>query len=201
MEGNFWFGSADEIKKCIKDVKEIDEIEIKGIEIKGIYEGCKRNNIEEMKYIDNVEGIKEYQRDQLWRLHYKDEKVFRKWFVGIILVGRLVICKVSGQAEESNGLLRDSIYCLGSAWDRDKLVGLVNAIDDDELTAYVHYLCANPEYQGQGIGKELLRRIKEKYKSFLYIILIAENEPLIKYYRQNGFEYIDGRYVFMIKNG
>ena len=88
-----------------------------------------------------------------------------------------------------------------TARDRNKLVGLVNAIDDDELTAYVHYLCVNPEYQGQGIGKELLRRIKEKYKSFLYIILIAENEPLIEYYRQNGFEYIDGRYVFMIQNG
>ncbi len=88
-----------------------------------------------------------------------------------------------------------------TAWDQDKLVGLVNAIDDDELTAYVHYLCVNPEYQGMGIGKELLRRIKEKYKSFLYIILIAENEPLIQYYRQNGFEYIDGRYVIMIQNG
>lgn len=87
-----------------------------------------------------------------------------------------------------------------TAWDNDILVGLINAIDDGELTAYVHYLCVNPEYQGQGIGKELLNRIKEKYKSFLYIILIAENKPLIQYYNQNGFEYMDGRYVFMIQN-
>lgn len=87
-----------------------------------------------------------------------------------------------------------------TAWDNDTLVGLINAIDDGELTAYVHYLCVNPEYQGQGIGKELLNRIKEKYKSFLYIILIAENKPLIQYYNQNGFEYMDGRYVFMIQN-
>lgn len=87
-----------------------------------------------------------------------------------------------------------------TAWDQGKLVGLVNAIDDGELTAYVHYLCVNPAYQGQGIGKELLRRIKEKYQSFLYIILIAENEPLIDYYSQNGFRYIDGRYVIMIQN-
>lgn len=87
-----------------------------------------------------------------------------------------------------------------TAWHQDKLIGLVNAIDDGELTAYVHYLCVNPSYQGQGIGKELLRRIKEKYKAYLYIILIAENEPLIAYYKQNGFEYLDGRYVFEIQN-
>ena len=53
-----------------------------------------------------------------------------------------------------------------TVWDGEKLVGLVNAIDDSELTAYVHYLCVNPEYQGQGIGKNLLQRIKEKYKNY-----------------------------------
>lgn len=87
-----------------------------------------------------------------------------------------------------------------TAWDDEKLVGLVNAIDDSELTAYVHYLCVNPQYQGQGIGKNLLQRIKEKYKDYLYIILIAENEQLVNYYSQNGFEYVDGRYVFVVQN-
>ena len=85
----------------------------------------------------------------------------------------------------------DNCGTVFTAWDKEKLVGLVNAIDDSELTAYVHYLCVNPEYQGLGIGTELMRRIKEKYKSYLYIILIAENEPLIRYYRQNGFEHMD----------
>ena len=35
--------------------------------------------------------------------------------------------------------------------------------------------------------------VKEKYKNYLYIILIAENEELVKYYSKNGFEYVDGR--------
>jgi len=87
-----------------------------------------------------------------------------------------------------------------TAWDGDKLVGLVNAIDDSELTAYVHYLCVNPDYQGRGIGGELLNRIKDKYKNYLYIILIAENEELVKYYKQNGFEHVEGRYVFAVQN-
>lgn len=94
----------------------------------------------------------------------------------------------------------DNSETVFTAWDDGKLVGLVNAIDDSELTAYVHYLCVDPEYQGQGIGKNLLQRIKEKYKDYLYIILIAENEALVKYYSQNGFEYVDGRYVFVVQN-
>ncbi len=92
----------------------------------------------------------------------------------------------------------DNSETVFTAWDDGKLVGLVNAIDDSELTAYVHYLCVDPEYQGQGIGKNLLQRIKEKYKDYLYIILIAENEALVKYYSQNGFEYVNGRYVFVV---
>ncbi len=87
-----------------------------------------------------------------------------------------------------------------TAWSGGQLVGLINAIDDSELTAYVHYLCVNPKYQGMGIGRELLKRIKERYKNYLYIILIAENEPLIDYYRQNGFELIEGRYVIEMLN-
>ena len=87
-----------------------------------------------------------------------------------------------------------------TAWDGKQLVGLINAIDDSELTAYVHYLCVNPAYQGKGIGGELLNRIKEKYRNYLYIIIIAENTQLIKYYSRNGFQHIDGRYVFEIQN-
>lgn len=94
----------------------------------------------------------------------------------------------------------DNSETVFTAWDGEKLVGLVNAIDDSELTAYVHYLCVNPEHQGQGIGKNLLQRVKEKYKNYLYIILIAENEKLVKYYSKNGFEYVNGRYVFVVQN-
>lgn len=94
----------------------------------------------------------------------------------------------------------DNCETVFTAWDGNKLVGLINAIDDSELTAYVHYLCVNPKYQGLGIGKNLLNQIKEKYKDYLYIILIAENEGLVQYYKENGFKHMDGRYVFMVQH-
>ena len=46
----------------------------------------------------------------------------------------------------------DNCETVITAWKDDRLIGLVNSIDDGELTAYVHYLCVNPEYQGIGIG-------------------------------------------------
>ena len=33
-----------------------------------------------------------------------------------------------------------------SAWDGDRLVGLVRVIDDTEMVAYMHYVLVDPEY-------------------------------------------------------
>ncbi len=85
-----------------------------------------------------------------------------------------------------------------TAWDGENLAGLINAIDDGELTAYVHYLCVNPKYQGMGIGNTLLEMTKEKYKNYLYFFLVAENPPLIKYYDDRGFEKGEDKTVMSI---
>lgn len=74
-----------------------------------------------------------------------------------------------------------------SAWDDEKLVGLINAIDDGELTAYAHYLLVNPEYQKRGIGRELIETLKKKYEGYLYLILIAENKDVQHFYEKMGF--------------
>lgn len=79
-----------------------------------------------------------------------------------------------------------------SAWDRDRLVGLINAIDDGEMTAYVHYLLVNPGYQNMRIGSELINRIREKYRTYLYLILIAEDAKLIKFYERCGLTVMEG---------
>lgn len=94
----------------------------------------------------------------------------------------------------------DNCETVITAWDGNRLIGLINAIDDGELTAYIHYLCVSPEYQGRGVGSKLLNYIKEKYKDYLYILLIAENRPLVDFYQKNHFEHINDRYVMMIQN-
>lgn len=79
-----------------------------------------------------------------------------------------------------------------SAWDGGRLVGLVNALDDGELTAYAHYLLVNPAYHGMGIGSELARRLKVRYAGYLYLILVAEKQENVAFYEKHGFAVADG---------
>lgn len=74
-----------------------------------------------------------------------------------------------------------------AAWDGDALVGLISAMDDGSMTAYVHYLLVRPEYQGRGIGKQLVQRVKERYADYLRIVVVAYDEEM-GFYEGCGFE-------------
>lgn len=82
----------------------------------------------------------------------------------------------------------DNCSAVFTAWDGEKLVGLANSLDDGELTAYVHYLLVDPEYQGRGIGTTLLEMMKEKYEDYFHFFLLAEHEELVSYYERVGFK-------------
>ncbi|MDE5557972.1 MAG: GNAT family N-acetyltransferase [Ruminococcus sp.] len=77
-----------------------------------------------------------------------------------------------------------------SAWDGNKLVGMICAMDDGIMTAYIHYLLVNPEYQDKKIGRELIRMAKEKYSDYLRIVVVAYNSEL-SFYKKCGFEKSD----------
>ncbi len=77
-----------------------------------------------------------------------------------------------------------------SAWDGDKLIGMVCAMDDGIMNAYVHYLLVNPEYQGQQIGRKLVEMIREKYRNYLRIVVVAYNKEL-NFYENCGFKKSD----------
>lgn len=77
-----------------------------------------------------------------------------------------------------------------SAWDGDRLVGMICAMDDSIMTAYVHYLLVDPEYQGRGIGRMLVEKVKEKYSDFLRIVLVAYDAEL-DFYKNCGFKKSD----------
>lgn len=74
-----------------------------------------------------------------------------------------------------------------SAWDGDVLAGLICAMDDGAMNAYLHYLLVRPAYQKAGIGRQLVERMKEHYKDYLRIVLVAYDREL-DFYRACGFE-------------
>lgn len=75
-----------------------------------------------------------------------------------------------------------------TAWDGERLVGLTRLIDDSELVAYMHYVVVHPDYHGHGIAGEMMRRVKEKYKNYLYIELMPEESKNAAFYQRHGFE-------------
>ena len=81
-----------------------------------------------------------------------------------------------------------TVYC---ARDGERLVGLVTAVDDGEMMAYVHYLLVEPEYQGRGIGRRLLGMIKSRYADYLEIMLIAAPGK-DSFYTSEGFTAAEG---------
>lgn len=75
-----------------------------------------------------------------------------------------------------------------SAWDGDKLVGLVRLLDDSEMVAYMHYVLVDPEYQGKGIAGNMIGLVKEKYKNYLYIEIMPEESKNAAFYERHGFQ-------------
>jgi len=84
-----------------------------------------------------------------------------------------------------------------SAWVGEELVGLVCAMDDGIMNAYVHYLLVKPDYQLKGIGKELVKRITKHYKDYMRIVVVAYDDE-VKFYEYCGFEKAEDASVMFI---
>ena len=58
----------------------------------------------------------------------------------------------SGEFPKKLVIAMRNINCVYSAWDGEELVGLISAMDDGVMNAYINYLLVKPEYQLKGIG-------------------------------------------------
>jgi ribosomal protein S18 acetylase RimI-like enzyme len=76
-----------------------------------------------------------------------------------------------------------------SAWDEDKLVGLVRTIGDKETIIYIQDILVLKVYKRQGIGRHLMKLILEKYQDVRQIVLVTDSETEQKYfYESMGME-------------
>ncbi|UCD95429.1 MAG: GNAT family N-acetyltransferase [Candidatus Zixiibacteriota bacterium] len=71
--------------------------------------------------------------------------------------------------------------------DTGKVVGFVTAISDGVLSAYIPLLEVLPEYQKQGIGRELMRRMLEKLDG-LYMVDIICDKRVRPFYEKFGMK-------------
>lgn len=73
----------------------------------------------------------------------------------------------------------------------DKVIGFINAITDKVLSAYIPLLEVLPQYQGKGVGQELVRRMLDELKDF-YMIDLCCDEKLKPYYEKMGMTSVQG---------
>src|SRR6056297_1663066 len=84
--------------------------------------------------------------------------------------------------------LNNSLYIL-TAWDKNKLVGLIRVVGDGETIIYIQDILVLREYQRQGIGSKLLKSVLDKYNKIRQKVLLTDDtEKTRLFYETNGFE-------------
>ena len=76
---------------------------------------------------------------------------------------------------------------LCTAWDGETLVGVARSVTDFEYCCYLSDLAVDEQYQGQGIGRELIRLTRSKLGRKAMIILLAAPKAEA-YYPRIGFD-------------
>ena len=92
--------------------------------------------------------------------------------------------------EQHLAVLRGS-YRAVIAVDGARVAGFITMISDGVLTAFIPWLEVLPEYQGRGIGAELVHRILEGAERFYSVDLLCD-APLQEYYAKFGMQPVPG---------
>jgi ribosomal protein S18 acetylase RimI-like enzyme len=71
------------------------------------------------------------------------------------------------------------------ARDGERVVGFITAISDGVISAYIPLLEVVPEYQGRGIGAELVRRLLAQLGD-LYMVDLCCDEDVVGFYERLG---------------
>ena len=72
--------------------------------------------------------------------------------------------------------------------ENQKLIGFVDSISNGVTDAYIQDLMVHPDFQGKGIGSELMNKMIEYLKNEgIYMISVLYDEGLKSFYSRFGF--------------
>ena len=80
----------------------------------------------------------------------------------------------------------DAANLILTAWEGARLAGVLRAWNDGGFLAYIADLAVHPDYQGRGIGRELLRRATESDQEVIFLLHAAPTA--MAFYRHTGWQ-------------
>lgn len=89
-------------------------------------------------------------------------------------------------------LLRGSAH-VWLAWEGNRVVGFITALSDGVMNASIPLLEVLPEFQGRGIGSELVRRVQGTLGD-LYGLDLSCNDQMVPFYQRLGFSRGNGMF-------
>ncbi|MFB8373038.1 GNAT family N-acetyltransferase [Paenibacillus taichungensis] len=97
--------------------------------------------------------------------------------------------------------LLEKSYAVELAIDEEtgNVVGFIQAISDGVLSAYIPLLEVLPEYQGKGIGTDLIKRMFNRLGDLYMIDLLCDNE-LQEFYEKQGMNKASGMVIRHYQN-
>lgn len=123
-----------------------------------------------------------------------------------------VDCRIVSELFEKSGIRRpignferiqrmiDHADEIMTAWDGERLVGMLRAVTDYAYCCYISDLAVDRQYQGLGIGKHLVQMLRQKLgeEEIQYVLTSAPKS--VGFYEKIGFEPADKAFVIKRKN-
>ena len=81
-----------------------------------------------------------------------------------------------------------------SAWEGERLVGAVRVLSDGIFHSVIYDLLVDPAYQGNGIGRELVRRCLDRYPDAEWSLQTTED--VAGFYEKLGLQRAKGVFLY-----
>lgn len=82
----------------------------------------------------------------------------------------------------------DNSLLVITAWQDEKLVGLIRTVGDGYTILYIQDILVHPDFQNQKIGTTLMTMVLAKYPHIMQKVLLTEDAPNVRhFYEKFGF--------------
>lgn len=89
---------------------------------------------------------------------------------------------------------------LVTAWDKNRVIGLIRSMDDDSYSATIDVLIVDKQYQGKGIATALIKELLKDLIHIKYISVSPNESKNAALYERVGFKKIKEGVLLQIVN-